>query len=84
VPPAVTIPEFEESRSCSKKKAYQELCDFVQGREYIWQLVESSEFTEEEEGELRALLLGMREEDRSGLYQRAYNYLESFRVGEED
>jgi hypothetical protein len=47
-------------------------------------LIESTAFTVEEERDLRALLLGMREEDRSGLYQRAYNYLEAFRVGEED
>ena len=77
-PPAIAILEYEKSRSCSKKKAYQALSDFVKERTYIWRLLESQDFTLEEQGELRTLLLDMREEDRSSLYHRAYSYYDSF------
>ena len=85
VAPSVnTILEYEKSRSCSKKKAYQALSDFVKERTYIWRLLESQDFTLEAEGDLRVLLLAMREEDRSGLYHRARNYYNMFRTGQAD
>ena len=84
VPPAISIPEYEKSRSCSKKKAYQALSDFVKERTYVWQVIKSLDFTLEAEGDLRILLQAMREEDRSGLYQRAKIYYDRFRTDQVD
>ena len=80
VPPAISIPEYEKSRSCSRKRAYQALSEYVKERTYIWQLTESLDFTMEAEGDLRILLQAMHEEDRSGLYHRAKTYYDRFRT----
>ena len=80
VPTVITISDYMESRSCSKKKAYQALSDFVKARTYIWQLVHSPDFTAKVESDLRCLLLAMRDEDRSGLYRRACTYYGKFKT----
>jgi hypothetical protein len=70
VPAVITIPDYDRSRSTSKKKAYEALGDFLRQREYIWQFSTASPlFTLEEEGDLRELLLHMRRDDRSEVYK---------------
>ena len=80
VPLVIAIPEYEHSRSCSKKKAYVALGEFLQERSYLWQMSASPLFTLEEEGDLWMLLLGMRSEDKSEVYHRANNYYNKFRT----
>ena len=80
VPQVIAIPDYEQSRSSSKKKAYVALGEFLKDRSYLWQLSVSSLFTLEEEGNLRELLLTMRSDDRSEVYQRANSYYCKFRT----
>ena len=80
VPTVIAISGYEESRSCSKKKAYQALGDFVKAKAYIWQLVQTPDFTAKVECDLRSLLLSMREEDRSLLYRGACSYYSKFKT----
>ena len=69
---------YEDSHSCSKKKAYLALLEFVRRHSYIMLLQRSEEFTLEVQGELRSLLLSMRREDRCVLYRRAQRYYKGF------
>ena len=80
VPQDIVIPEYEQSRSSSKKKAYVATGEFIKDRTYLWQPSVSPLFTLEEEGNLRELLLTMRSDDRSEVYQRANSYYCKFRT----
>ena len=74
----VKVQLFEDSHSCSKKKAYVALQEFVRNHSFIMLSQKSEEFTLEVEGELRSLLLSMRREDKSVLYRRAQRYYKGF------
>ena len=74
---------YEDSHSCSKKKAYVALMEFVQEHNYIMLSQKSKEFTLEVQGELRTLLLSMRREDKCVLYRRAQRYYKGFGLRQE-
>ena len=72
--PSFRIQSHEESRSCSKKRAYNALRDFVSNHPYVMLLQSSDTFDLQVEDQLRVLLESMRWDDRSTLHLRAKSY----------